>query len=833
MPPAFDITALPVSAALPALREALAGQRNAVLHAPPGAGKSTGVPLALLGEPWLGQRRIVMLEPRRLAARAVAERMAWLLGEKVGDTVGYRMRMDTKVGPRTRIEVVTEGILARLLQQDPALEATACIIFDEYHERSLQADLGLALALDSQRHLREDLRLLVMSATLDAAAVARLLGDAPVIGAAGLAHDVATHYLPRASDAPLDRQVSAAVLRALREEAGDLLVFLPGAGEIRYVQQALAAAPLPAGTQLLALFGDLAPEEQQRAIRPAAAGERKVVLATNIAETSLTIEGVRVVIDSGLERRARFDPASGMSRLETLQISRASADQRRGRAGRLGPGVCYRLWTEARQRTLVAHAPAEIVEADLAPLALELAAWGADAGSLAWLDPPPPAPLAQARGLLHRLGALDDAGRITAHGRQMAALGVHPRLAHMLLRGRAAGAGATACALAALLSERDVLRGRDRDADIRSRLDLLGGNTAGTNAAALTRVRRTLRFYRRQLRIGDEAAIDAGEVGWLLACAYPDRIARARDGQGGRYQLSGGRGACFGEPQAIAASRYLVVADLDAGEREARIFLAAPLTAAEIDAHFGEEIREQEQIGWSAREQAVLAQRQRRLGELVLSEAPLPRPDPAAVSAAMIEGIRELGLDALPWSASLRNWQARVLLLRATDTLAPNPWPDVSDAALLVTLEQWLAPWLAGITRREHLAKLDLGAALRALLDFPLQRRLEELAPTHLEVPSGSRIAIDYLDGASPSLAVRLQEMFGLQDTPRIAGGRVPLMLKLLSPARRPVQVTQDLKSFWEKGYHEVRRELKGRYPKHYWPENPYQAEPTRRVRPR
>ena len=498
---------LPIADALPRLLAALTAQPNVVLHAPPGAGKSTGVPPALLEAPWLDGRRIVMLEPRRLAARAVADRIAWLLGEGVGETAGYRMRMDTKVGPRTRIEVVTEGILTRRMQADPALEDTGCLIFDEYHERSLQADLGLALALDTQRHLRPDLRILVMSATLDTVAVARLLGTDAVVTSEGLSYPVETRYLPRSSDEFIDRQATAAVLRALRDETGDLLVFLPGAGEIRRVQRALAEQALPAGTRLRPLFGDLGHDEQDDAIRPSAAGERKVVLATNIAETSLTIEGVRVVIDVGLERRSRFDPASGMSRLDTVRISRASADQRRGRAGRLESGVCYRLWTEAQQRALAPHTPAEIVEADLAPLALELAAWGADVAALAWLDPPPAATLAQARDLLRELGALDEAGRITPHGREMATLGAHPRLAHMLIRAREAGVAATGCALAALLTERDVLCGRDRDADLRTRLELLdrGRGEGAADAAAIKRALRAAQLYQRQLRVNGAA----------------------------------------------------------------------------------------------------------------------------------------------------------------------------------------------------------------------------------------------------------------------------------------------------------------------------------------
>lgn len=835
----MDTAALPIVEALPALLAALELKGRVVLHAPPGAGKSTGVPPALLAAPWLAGQRILMLEPRRLAARTVAARIAALLGEQLGETVGYRMRMDSRVGPGTRLEVVTEGILLRQLQHDPALEQVGCVIFDEFHERSLQADLGLALVLDSQRHLRPELRLLVMSATLDTTAVARLLDTDAIISAPGLSHPVATHYLPRPAEEPVERLATAAVRRALETEEGDVLVFLPGSGEIRRAAAALAAAALPPRTRVLPLYGELPQEEQERAIRPAPPGERKVVLATNIAETSLTIEGVRVVVDGGFERRARFDPGSGMGRLETLRISRASAEQRRGRAGRLGPGVCLRLWSEAQQRALAAHAPPEILEADLAPLALELAAWGTvDAGTLSWLDAPPAGTLAQARELLGQLDAIDGQGRITPQGREMARLGTHPRLAHMLLRGAKAGAGGSAAALAALLGERDILRGTERDADLGRRLELLGrpvpAGDGEVDTHAIRRVRRTAGFFRRQLRLDDRrAGIAERDAGWLLACAYPDRIGRWREPGAGRYQLSNGRGAHFAGPQALARAEFIVAAALDGGGRDARIFLAAALDREDIERHFATQIRNTEVIAWDSREQAVLARRQRRLGALLLEDRALPAPDPDAVAGAMLEGIRGLGLDALPWTPELRNWQARVLLLRRVAAGAGAAWPDVGDAALAASMEDWLLPWLAGISRREHLARLPLAAALQALLPHDSQRRLDELAPTHLVVPSGSRIRIDYLDGEVPSLAVRLQECFGLADTPRIAGGRVPVLMKLLSPAQRPVQLTQDLRSFWERGYPEVKKELRGRYPRHYWPDDPWQAQPTRRARPR
>ncbi len=829
---------LPITTALPELAAALSRTGLAVLQAPPGAGKSTGVPLALLDAPWLAGQRMLILEPRRLAARAVANRMASLLGESVGETVGYRMRLDTKVGPRTRIEVVTEGILTRQLQRDPALEGVGLVIFDEFHERSLQADLGLALTLDVRRQLRPQLRLLVMSATLDGAAISRLLDDAPLIAAPGLSFPVETRYAERDSSDYLDRQVAAAIHRALRDDEGDLLVFLPGAGEIRRVKKLLAGT---IDAQLHPLYGDLPREAQDRAIQPAPAGQRKVVLATNIAETSLTIEGVRVVIDAGLERRNLFDPRSGMNRLETVPISVASADQRRGRAGRLAPGVCYRLWTEARQRSLIAHTPAEIVSADLASLALELACWGThDAAELSWLTPPPAGPLAQARELLQTLGALDGDERITAHGREMHRLGTHPRLAHLLLCAQAAGAASTGCALAALLGERDILRTRpnERDADLRTRLELIARQADGVghpdaDRHALRQVQRSAENLARQLGLrGKPAAIDVHEAGWLLASAYPDRIGRARTPGSGHYQLSNGRGAFFAEPQSLASSEFLVIPELDAGQREARIFAAAPLSLNDIEQHFSDAIRNTERVYWDEREQAVLARRQHNLGQLILSDVIWPDPDRAQIAVAMLEGIRSMGLDSLPWNTELRQWQARVCLSRDVQPDAMPPWPDVSDATLLATLETWLLPWLDGISRRAHLARLDLRAALYGLLNWQQQQSLNEFAPTHLAVPSGSRIPIDYLDGPIPSLSVRLQEVFGLRETPRVADGRICVLLKLLSPARRPVQVTRDLESFWKTAYHEVRKELKGRYPKHYWPEDPGQAEPTRRARP-
>ncbi|MGH8209000.1 MAG: ATP-dependent helicase HrpB [Steroidobacteraceae bacterium] len=887
---------LPIDAALPALRDALARSSSAVLQAPPGAGKSTVVPLALLGEPWVRGKRILMLEPRRLAARAVAQRMAQTLGESVGRTVGYRMRMDTRVSRDTRIEVVTEGVLTRMLQDDPALEGVAAVIFDEFHERSLQADLGLALVLDARENLSPQLKVLVMSATLDGEAVARLLGDAPIVTSAGRMFPVESRFaakgaplLPgpsfgpgRATDSP-EKVTAQLVLRALREETGDVLVFLPGAGEIRRVQSLLEAVPInaaptragtarrpamqagqsgaaascaaPAGRaasresiRVLPLFGELASEDQDAALRPSIPGTRKVVLATNIAETSLTIQGVRVVVDSGLVRRAKFDPVTGMSRLETQRISRASADQRQGRAGRTEPGVCYRAWSEGAHRSLAPFTSAQIVEADLIALALELASWGTrDPSALRWLDPPPAAMLASARDVLERLGALDPQGRITPHGREMAGIGVHPRFAHMLLRARAMGRLPLAADLAALLAERDLLRGAlgARDADIRTRIGIMRGEGSppGIDRFGLQRARRAARELLRQVAAssstgpGPESGYD--DVGVVLAFAYPDRIGRHRPGAQGRFTLANGRGAHFAEPQGLAQQEFIVAIDLDDRERDARVLLAAPLARADIEEHMPERLRRQESVEWSSREQAVIARRTLQLDSVVLEDKPLPEIPAGAARAAMLTGIRELGVAALPWTRESRDLQARIEFARKLHC-SDNPsgkaggsWPAASDADLGAAVETWLGPWLDGITRKEHLARIPLIDVLRSLLTWEQQRELDTIAPTHLQVPSGSQIRIDYLDQSAPAISVRLQEVFGLDATPRIGAGRIPVTFKLLSPAQRPVQVTRDLASFWRGSYADVRKDMRGRYPKHHWPENPLEAQPTRGARRR
>jgi ATP-dependent helicase HrpB len=833
---------LPISEALPTLAGALARGRAALLEAPPGAGKSTIVPLFLQDSVWLQGQKILMLEPRRIAARAVAGRMAQLLGEPVGRRVGFRTRLETRVSRETRIEVVTEGILTRMLQDDSGLSGIGCVIFDEFHERSLNADLGLALCIESQQNLREDLRVVVMSATLDMQPIAKLLGDAPIVAAHGRSFEVATEYVARRPEIRLEAQTVQVVRAALRDHEGDILCFLPGAAEIRRVQQTLEQSGLERHVRTLPLYGDLEGAAQDAALKPAPAGQRKIVLATSIAETSLTIEGIRVVVDSGLRRYAEFDPATGMSRLVTAKVSQAAADQRRGRAGRLSAGHCYRLWSEGTQASLAPQTAPEILHADLAPLALELACWGAvDAASLSWLDPPPAAPLAQARDLLRQLEAIDSAGRVTPHGRTLAKLGTHPRLAHMLVKAQAHGAPRLACDLAAILGERDILRAAvgARDVDLRLRVAVLRGDFRDlppgitVDNRALIQAQRSSGHWQRDFARGSPDTADSHDAtGILLAWAYPDRIGRAR-GDGGRYLLANGRGARFGEPQALSKAEYIVAAELDGAEREARIFLAAPLALADLEEHFAAQIHDRAEIVWDDREQVIRARRERRLGALILESADIRDPDSQALQNAALAGLRQMGIAGLPWTPELRQWQARVLLMRQFEVPSQELWPDLSDAALAATLEEWAPPWITGFTRREHFARMDLGNALRSRLSYSQGAIVDREAPTHFTVPSGSRVPIDYLDGEIPTLSVRLQEMFGLHQTPSVAAGRLPLLLKLLSPARRPVQITRDLVSFWNRGYHEVKKDLKGRYPKHYWPEDPYTAEPTRRAQPR
>ena len=807
---------------LPEIRRQLDSHRALVIQAPPGAGKTTRVPLALLEAPWRRGRKLVMLEPRRLAARAAARRMASERGEQVGGTVGYRVRMETRVGRDTRIEIVTEGVLTRLLQDDPTLSGYAAVIFDEFHERSLQADLALALCLEARAALRPDLKLVVMSATLDAASVAKLLDDAPVLTSQGRMFPVETRYAPLRDREPALPQVQLAITRALTEQAGNLLVFLPGSGEIRRLQQRLEEQ-LPASVLVAPLYGDLDNAAQDRAIEPPPPGKRKVVLATSIAETSLTIEGIRVIVDTGEMRVPRFDPVSGMSRLETLRVSRAAADQRRGRGGRLEPGICYRLWKESE--TLAPSTTPEILAADLADLVLELARWGTtDTGSLRWLDPPPQAAFEQAQELLRELGALDEAGRITAHGGEMLRLPLHPRLAHMVLRGKVLGWGALACELAAILSERDPLRAAPgaTPADVHARLQLLHSNAS--DAQRRTRLMRAIAADLKR-SIGVEALDrEPGEESVLLGFAYPDRIAQRRRGDLPRYLLANGRGAMLNEGDGLSQAEWLAVAQLDGVAREARIFMAGRLSKQDLETHFTERITEAESVAWDEANGAVAARRQKRLGALVLEDAPAS-VTPDILARGLLEAVRQKGVGVLPWTPALRNLQARITFLRR---VAGPDWPDLGDAALAARLEEWLLPWLQGMSRLSHLEQLPLHDALMVALDHRQRQRLEEQAPTHVTVPSGSSLKLDYTEGETPVLRVKLQEMFGQADTPRLAGGKVPVMLHLLSPAQRPLQVTQDLKGFWQRTWPEVKKEMKGRYPKHQWPDDPTVAVPSR-----
>jgi len=827
------MASLPIDTVLPQLMLALSENSNAVLIAAPGAGKTTRVPIALLDEPWLAGQKIMMLEPRRLAARSSAKYMANALGESVGETVGYRVKMDTKVGPRTRIEVVTEGVLTRMLQADPALEGVGIVIFDEFHERSLHADLGLALCLQSQALLRDDLKLLVMSATLETKPVASLLGGAPVVSSEGRSYPIETVYRPKPSGIYLEDAVAQAVSDALRAHDGDVLVFLPGMGEIRSVEAKLRDRfPAESCSVIICrLHGSLTGEAQDQALSASPPAQRKVVLATSVAETSLTVEGVTVVIDSGLMRVSRFSPRTGMSRLETVTVSAASADQRRGRAGRLMPGTCYRLWSREEQTGLSPRSAPEILEADLAPLLLELSVWGVqDAAELDWLDAPPAPAMQQARELLIQLGALDKDGiTVTPHGKQMAEFGKHPRIAHMLLRSIPIGLGSLACELAVVLDERDIIRYEAMTADIRVRLEALRGRGAyAVDDRTRRRLTEELRKLQRELAI--QAASDSDtymqDTGLLLAFAYPDRIGRQRDN--GKYLLSGGRGATFAAGQVLAQEQWIAAADMDDVGTDSRIRLAAPLALDKLIMHMQEEIVVESNIYWDTESKSVRGRLRKMLGALLLEETPLSRPQADRVLQALLEGIRSEGLEILPWTKAARQLQERTGFVRHYDA----SWPDLSDKALIDSIEQWLAGYVEGMKSRSDLLKLNLKEILETMLTWDQRRELENSAPTHWTAPSGSRLAIDYSDRNAPSIAVRLQELFGLPETPRVAGGRIPLTLHLLSPAQRPVQVTRDLASFWSNAYFDVRKDLKGRYPKHYWPDNPLEAEATRRAKP-
>lgn len=822
---------LPIDDVLPNLLQALRQHCVTVLQAPPGAGKTTRVPLALLDEPWLGEQRIIMLEPRRLAARAAAQFMAHQLGEPVGQRVGYRTRLDSKVSGATRIEVVTEGILTRILQDDPSLAPYGAVLFDEFHERSLQADLGLALTWEVREALREDLRILVMSATLDAQPIARMLGNAPIITSQGRSYPVEVRYTPVPRHLSLQQHLASVVLQALAEQTGSVLVFLPGAVEISRLQQDLAERVGP-DTFVAPLFGQLSQAEQDAAVRPAPEGRRKVVLATSIAETSLTIEGVRVVIDSGQHRAPVFDPVTGLTRLRTQQISQAAAEQRKGRAGRTEPGVCYRLWSEAEQSRLMPFAQPEILAADLSDLVMDLAQWGeTDPTRLTWLNTPPPAAWQQARELLQQLQILNHEGRLTEHGQRVGRLGLHPRLAHMVERARELGWGRLGAQLAALLSERDVLTGL-RHADVQDRLAALRGEPgrAVADRGRVQRVRQASQQILQRLKQDQEMLEQPDAPGILLAMAYPDRIGKRRPGPAPRYLLANGRGAWLAEDDPLQGADYIVAAELDDKGREARIFLAAEISQTSLLEHFADQIESLDQLQWDSSAALVRSVRQTRLGALVLEERASTTPDPEAVTALLTQVLVQNGLEDLPWDQEARQWLARVQFLRRFEG---DVWPDTSLEALADRADQWLTPFLAGMNRLSHVKSLPLLQALGSLLSYDQQRQLEVKAPARLEVPTGSRIQLDYESGEIPILAVRLQELFGLTDTPRVLDGRHPVMLHLLSPGYKPVQVTQDLASFWRNAYRDVRKDLRGRYPKHHWPEDPLTAPPTRHAKRR
>jgi ATP-dependent helicase HrpB len=856
LPRSFD-TPLPIDAVLDELARTLVNHTAAVLVAPPGAGKTTRVPLALLDAPWIGTRKIIVLEPRRIAARASAERMAHTIGERVGETVGYRVRFGSKISRATRIEVVTEGIFSRQILDDPELTGVAAVLFDEFHERSLDADLGLALARDAQTGLREDLRILVMSATLDGARVAKLLGDAPVVASEGRAFPVETRYLGRKADAPLERQMADAIATALRADPGSVLAFLPGASEIRRTQNFLGERVHDASIEIVPLFGALDAGVQDRAIAPAPKGHRKVVLATSIAETSLTIEGVRIVVDSGVARVPRYEPDIGLTRLETVRASRAAVDQRRGRAGRTEPGVCYRLWDEPQTASFAAYTQPEILSADLSSLVLDLAQWGVrDPATLAFLDPPPAPALKEARALLHELGALDGDDRITAEGKSLRALALPPRLARMIVDSHRLGAGEAAAEIAAVLTERGL--GGD-NVDLEVRLDQFRRDRSQRATSARSQAQRWASqvaaspppppppprgggrgtptptpnpFPRGGGERTTQAVAESPSTGMMLALAFPDRVARNRGN--GSFVLANGRGAAVDPASALAREPYIAVAELTGTAAQGRILLAVRITLEEIELRFADQIETSDEVTFDRNALALRARRKRALHAITLSEAPLALSPSADTARVLADGLIAAGVDRLPWSKPSKQWRDRVMFLRKAeaDPLS-SVWPDLSDDALAAQGETWLVPALYDKVSLKDFSAGDLSDALMTLLPWELRARLEREAPTHFEAPTGTMLAIDYEAEQGPTIAVRLQELFGLNTHPSIAKGAIALVLELLSPAHRPVQVTRDLPGFWRGSYAAVRSDLRGRYPRHPWPEDPGSAVPTRRVKPR
>ena len=814
----------PVLDILEELKTTLETQPVVVLQAPPGAGKSTILPLHLINEKWLNGNKIVMLEPRRLAARAVAMRMASLKEEEPGDTIGYSVRFESKVSARTKLHVVTEGILTRMIQSDNTLEDIGMIIFDEFHERNLQADLALALTLQVQQVLRPDLRILIMSATLDSEQLSAKL-KAPVITSTGRQFEVERKYLNIEPDSHLHIRVAKAIVKAMGESDGDILAFLPGAGEIVRTQQLLEERNV--GARIHGLYGDLPPRQQQEALLPDAGGARKIILATSIAETSLTIEGVKIVVDSGYSRVPRYDVRSGLTRLETVRVTRDAADQRAGRAGRLGPGICYRLWAEATQHHLQASRKPEIEEADLAPLMLELFHWGIkNVNDLGWITPPPSGAVSQATGLLEQLDAIDNS-TITSRGKEMLKLPTHPRIAHMLLVAKEISNDVLLAAadVAALLEERDPMR--DGGADLSLRIDMLrkyrsGERTQG-DRNGLDRIERLSASWRKLFGVKSSTLIVADEqVGELLAAAYPERIARQEGKHSERFKLANGRVVRLPANDPLTRESWLAVAHLDGGSGEGKIFLAAPLNESDLK-HLAVE---HEHVRWDKEREMVVSSVELRVGNLVLSSRPVTKIDITKRISIVCEVVRESGLSLLGWSDDQVQWQSRVMSLRKW---RGETWPDVSDEALLQTLETWLSPYLENVSKRADLEKLDRNAILTSMLEWELQGKLDKLAPERIEVPSGSMIRLQYSkDGHDPVMEVRLQELFGLLETPTVNDGRNKVLIHLLSPGYKPVQVTQDLRSFWQNTYHEVRKELHRRYPKHSWPEDPWTAKAVR-----
>jgi ATP-dependent helicase HrpB len=813
---------LPIDEILEPLRAVLAAKSRAVLVAPPGAGKTTGVPLALIEEIFLQRRKVVLLEPRRLAARAAAGRMAANLGEKIGETVGLRVRMESEVSAQTRIEVVTDGVFTRMILDDPALESVGAILFDEFHERSLEADLGLALALDTQGAFREDLRILVMSATLDGARVAKLLGDAVVIESAGRAFPVETRYVGRDPALRVEEDVARLAMAALKTEPGSILVFLPGQGEILRTATILSERLGEAAIDITPLYGAMDRDAQITAIAPSPVGRRKIVLATSIAETSLTIEGVRIVIDSGLARVPHFEPDVGVTRLETQRVSRAGADQRRGRAGRNEPGVCYRLWEEAANGALAPFARPEILAADLSGFLLDLAAWGAHPSSLAFLDPPPAAALAEARALLQAIGAVDESGRITQEGRDIAKLALPPRLSRMVVDAARRGQGDEAGRLAVAISEQGL---GGEAVDLAERLERWSRDrSARAEDARRLAKRLAARAPKTQSRTGADGV---SSLGALLALAFPERIAKAR-GDRGEFLMANGRAAALDAAEPLAGAPFLAIGEARGRAAATRIIAAAALTSQEIETIAADRIETRDETFFDRASASLRARRQRRLGAITLAQQSLPVEANQENAALLAKGILALGVDRLPWTKELKQWRDRVMFVSRAE---PGQWPDLSNAALAAP--DWLAPFLIGATSLADVTPAVLGEALEAQLPHGSKRRLDAEAPTHFTAPTGSRIAVDYEAEGAPAIAIRVQELYGLAAHPTLAGGRAPLTLHLLSPAHRPIQITRDLPGFWRGSWSAVKAEMRGRYPRHLWPDNPAAAQPTRRAKPR